>query len=93
MSADYKSGFKTGIRVHLKNFMDDIEIRVHEVLHNLNWLLEAHDSSAELVKIEGNQVVIKCIGPCATCETDCIGVAFKERMPEIDLVYYNGNSQ
>lgn len=73
--------------------MDEIERTVQEVLHNLNWLLEAHGSFAELVEIKGNKVVIRCIGECATCETDCVGVAFKERMPGIDVVYCNGNSE
>jgi Fe-S cluster biogenesis protein NfuA len=71
--------------------MDDIERQVMEVLHNLNWLLEAHDSYAELVEINGSKVIIRCVGQCSTCETDCVGVAFKERMPEIELVYYSDN--
>jgi Fe-S cluster biogenesis protein NfuA len=66
--------------------MNDIERRVREVLHNVNWLLEAHNSYAELVEIDGNRVVIRCKGYCAECETDCVGVAFKERMPDIELV-------
>ena len=66
--------------------MNDIENRVQEVLHNLNWLLEAHNSYAELVEIDGNRVVISCTGYCSQCETDCVGVAFKERMPDIELV-------
>ena len=66
--------------------MNNIEQRVHEVLHNLNWLLEAHDSFAELVEVRGNKVVIRCVGYCAECETDCVGVAFKERMPDIELI-------
>ncbi len=66
--------------------MNNIEQRVHEVLHNLNWLLEAHDSFAELVEVNGNKVVIRCVGYCAECETDCVGVAFKERMPDIELI-------
>jgi Fe-S cluster biogenesis protein NfuA len=65
---------------------DDIERRVREVLHNVNWLLEAHDSYAELVKIEGNKVYIKCVGYCAECETNCVKVAFDERMPDIELI-------
>ncbi|MCK5503684.1 MAG: NifU family protein [Thermodesulfovibrionia bacterium] len=67
--------------------MNDIERRVNEVLHNLNWLLEAHDSFAELVRIDGNKVVIHCTGACSDCETDCVGVAFKERMPEVELIF------
>ena len=66
--------------------MNDIETRVHEVLHNLNWLLEAHSSFVELVEIKGNTVIVKCTGACAGCDTNCVGVAFDERMPEIELV-------
>ncbi|RJR19126.1 MAG: hypothetical protein C4581_05345 [Nitrospiraceae bacterium] len=66
--------------------MDNIEKQVLEVIHNLNWLLEAHESHVELIKIKGNQVTIRCAGHCTECETDCIGVAFKERMPDIILV-------
>ena len=66
--------------------MATIEQRVLEVLDNVNWMLEAHDSSAELVEISGKTVIIKCIGACATCETDCVGVAFRERMPDIELI-------
>jgi Fe-S cluster biogenesis protein NfuA len=65
---------------------NDIETRVREVLHNLNWLLDAHDSSAELVKIEGTKVILNCIGQCASCETECIQVAFRERMPDVELI-------
>ncbi|UCD36349.1 MAG: NifU family protein [Nitrospiraceae bacterium] len=72
--------------------MDDIEKRVLEVLHNVNWLLEAHDSYAELIEIRGRTVVIRCVGQCSTCETDCVGVAFKERMPDVEIAYYNGKS-
>ena len=66
--------------------MATIEQQVLEVLHNVNWMLEAHDSFAELVEVNGNTVIIKCIGHCAKCETNCIGVAFQERMPDIQLV-------
>jgi hypothetical protein len=66
--------------------MDEIEKKVIDVLHNLNWLMEAHDSFAELIEIQGNQVVIRCVGYCAECKTDCVGVAFKERIPDIELI-------
>ena len=66
--------------------MATIEQQVLEVLHNVNWMLEAHDSSAELVEVKGKTVIIRCIGACATCETDCVGVAFQERMPDIKLI-------
>ena len=66
--------------------MATIEEQVIEVLHNVNWMLEAHDSSAELVEVNGNTVIIKCAGACADCDTNCIGVAFEERMPDIKLI-------
>ena len=73
--------------------MDNIKKLVMEVLHNINWLLEAHDSFAELIEIKGNKIVLRCEGKCRDCETDCVGVAFKERMPDIELIYHNGKSQ
>ena len=66
--------------------MNNIEKRVAEVLHNVNWLIKPHDSHVELVKIEGKKVVVHCVGSCTECEIDCIGVAFKERMPDIKLL-------
>lgn len=66
--------------------MREIEEKVHEVLHNLNWLLESHNSFAELVAIKGKKVIIRCTGYCAECESRCVQVAFNERMPEIKLV-------
>jgi Fe-S cluster biogenesis protein NfuA len=63
-----------------------MEKQVLEVLHNLNWLLEPHNSSVELIGIKGNQVIIHSIGSCDKCETDCIGTAFKERLPDVNLV-------
>lgn len=66
--------------------MDPIKDQALEVIHNLNWLLEAHDSEIELLEIDGNRVIVRCIGHCAGCESDCVGVAFKERMPGIELI-------
>lgn len=66
--------------------MDKIEKQVCEVLHNLNWLMEPHDSLVELIEVKGNRVVIRSVGHCADCETDCIRIAFKERMPDIELI-------
>jgi hypothetical protein len=65
--------------------MDEIKKKVLEVLHNLNWILESHESYVELVEIKGKQVVIHCVGFCMECETDCVGTTFKERMPDIEL--------
>ncbi|MBI5099175.1 MAG: NifU family protein [Nitrospirae bacterium] len=70
----------------LSTNMREIEEKVHEVLHNLNWLLESHNSFAELVAIKGKKVTIRCVGYCAECESRCVQVAFNERMPEIKLV-------
>ncbi len=72
-------------RLNLKS-MNEIEKKVLEVLHNLNWLIEGHNSFAELIKVKGNKVVIRCVGYCAECESNCIEVAFKERMPDIELI-------
>jgi Fe-S cluster biogenesis protein NfuA len=66
--------------------MNDIEIKALNVIHNLNWLLESHESSVELVDVSGNKVFVRCLGYCSECESDCVGVAFKERMPEIELI-------
>jgi len=65
---------------------DEIKKQALEVIHNLNWLLEAHDSHVELINIKGKRVTVRCVGHCTGCETDCIGVAFKERMPDIVLI-------
>ena len=67
--------------------MGRLQKQVLEVLHNLNWLMESHDSSIELVEVKGNKVVVRCVGYCHNCETDCIGDAFRERMPGVELVH------
>ncbi|MBI4848438.1 MAG: hypothetical protein HY808_07680 [Nitrospirae bacterium] len=66
--------------------MSELKRDVLEVLHNLNWLIEPHNSYVELIEVKGRSVVIRCVGHCADCETDCIRVAFKERMPDIKLI-------
>ncbi len=65
--------------------MNGTEKQVLEVLHNLNWLLEPHESSVELIAVEDEKVLIRCVGACVGCD-DCIGTAFKERMPHIELI-------
>ena len=71
--------------MYTKSIVEERKRRVKEVLHNLNWLMEAHDSFAELVEIKGDNVVVRTEGHCAKCETGCVEVAFKERMPDIKL--------
>lgn len=66
--------------------MGTIEKQVRDVLHNLNWLLEPHESSVELIGIQGKKIIIRSTGSCDTCETDCIGTAFRERIPGMKLV-------
>jgi Fe-S cluster biogenesis protein NfuA len=63
-----------------------MENQVREILHNLNWLLEPHDSFVELLNIKGNKVVIRAVGSCENCDMDCIGTAFRERLPDVKLV-------
>ena len=66
--------------------MGRLQKQILEVLHNLNWLMESHNSSVELVEVKGNKVVVRCVGQCQDCETDCVGDAFRERMPDVELV-------
>lgn len=72
--------------MYKKTGIEEKKKKVKEVLHNLNWLMEAHNSFAELVEITETNVVVRTSGHCAQCETGCVEVAFKERMPDIDLV-------
>ena len=64
----------------------DIEKEVQDIIKNLNWLMEPHDSYVELIGIRGKRVIISASGPCTECEKDCIGTAFRERLPHIRLV-------
>jgi len=66
--------------------MDELEKQVLEILDNVNWLMEPHNSYAKLEGIKGRKVIIECIGPCVQCKIDCIREAFKERMPTIELI-------
>lgn len=72
--------------VNSNSHMEEIKQQVLEVLHNVNWMLEAHDSYAELVEVNGRKVVIRHSGRCADCETNCVGVAFQERMPHVEVI-------
>ena len=66
--------------------MNDLERQVNEILHNLNWLMEPHNSFVELIEVKGKRVLIRCVGHCTDCKTDCIGMAFRERLPDIKLI-------
>jgi Fe-S cluster biogenesis protein NfuA len=67
--------------------MDNLKKKVSDILHNVNWLLEAHNSFVELVAIQDNKVIIHCGGYCSECETNCVKVAFRERLPQVTLVF------
>ncbi len=66
--------------------MSETKRRALAVLHNLNWLMEPHESYAELIGVDDSKVIIRCVGHCAECKTDCVRIAFKERMPDIELI-------
>ncbi len=66
--------------------MNNTEKRVLDVLQNINWLMNAHNSYAELMEIKGRKVVIRCVGICVECKIDCIETAFTESMPDITVV-------
>ena len=66
--------------------MKKIEKQILEVLHNINWQLKPHKSHVELLQIKGRNVLIRGRGVCIECKIDCIGAAFKDRMPDIELL-------
>lgn len=72
--------------------MNEIEKKVSEVLHNLNWLMESHGSCVELIEVKGKKVIVRCIGHCGECEYNCLEVAFSERMPDIELIVHRNNT-
>ncbi|MCK5427483.1 MAG: NifU family protein [Thermodesulfovibrionia bacterium] len=53
----------------------------------MNLILDLHESSAEIVEIKGNRVVIQMIGQCAECDTNCLEDAIFEKLPDIDLIF------
>ncbi|MEF9426246.1 MAG: NifU family protein [Candidatus Mariimomonas ferrooxydans] len=60
---------------------------IEEILNGLKWLLDAHDSFAELVEIKGNTAFFQGGGQCMDCESSCIKEALKERIPDIKVVF------
>ncbi len=66
---------------------NNIKARVLEVLESLEWLLDSHDSSVELVEIKENKVILHPEGECADCDTNCIEQAFREKIPAIEVIF------
>ncbi len=66
---------------------NNIKAQVLEVLESLEWFLDSHDSSVELVGIKGNKVILHSDGVCADCDTNCIEQAFRERIPAIEVIF------
>ena len=67
--------------------MNEIEKQITEILDSMSYILDSHESSAEIVEIEGNKVVIQMIGQCADCDTNCIEEAIYEKLPDIELIF------
>ncbi len=67
--------------------MNKIKKQIIETLENLGWLLDTHNSSAELVQIKGKKAVIQLTGQCADCDTNCIEDALHEKMPDIEFTF------
>lgn len=65
----------------------ELRKKISEVLHNVNWMLEAHESFAELVDVHGKKVIIRSTGFCSECDTNCVEAAFKDRLPDIEIVF------
>ncbi len=58
-----------------------------EILNGLKWLLDAHDSFAELVEVKGSTAFLQGGGRCMDCGSSCIREALKERIPDIKVVF------
>jgi hypothetical protein len=67
--------------------MKGIKKQILEILDSMSWILDAHDSYAELVRVKGKKAVIKISGQCAYCETNCLEDAIYEKLPDIELVF------
>ena len=67
--------------------MNDIEKQITEILDSMILILDLHESSAEIVEIKGNRVVIQMIGQCAECDTNCLEEAIYQKLPDIDLIF------
>ena len=67
--------------------MNDIEKQITEILDSMILILDLHESSAEIVEIKDNRVVIQMIGQCAECDTNCLEEAIYQKLPDIDLIF------
>jgi hypothetical protein len=67
--------------------MNNIEKQITEILDSMSLILDSHESSAEIVEIKGNRVVIQIIRQYADCDTNCIEDAIYEKLPDIDLIF------
>ncbi len=70
-----------------KPVMNNARKDIEEILNSLKWLLDAHDSFAELVEIKGNTAFLQSGGQCLDCESNCIKEALKEKIPDIKIVF------
>ncbi len=61
--------------------------QILEILDSLGWLLDSHDSFAELVEIKDNKVILQGGGQCLDCDSNCIEVAFREQLPGIEVMF------
>ncbi len=67
--------------------MIDLEKQITEILDSMNYILDFHERSAEIVEIKGNKVIIQMFGQCADCDTNCIEEAIYEKLPDIELIF------
>ncbi len=57
-----------------------------EMIDNINWLLEAHNSHVELVEIMGSKIVLRYEGQCSACKIDCAAFAINMTMPDMKII-------
>lgn len=66
--------------------MGEIEEKIKEIIDNLQCILTAHESCAELIEFKDNRAVIYCGGPCKKCDNRCIEGAIKEKLPDVEVI-------
>ncbi|GBE06278.1 hypothetical protein BMS3Abin10_01923 [bacterium BMS3Abin10] len=67
--------------------MEISEEKIRDILDSLEWLMDAHDSSAELVELKGNTAIIQLSGQCAVCDTNCIEDSLYQELPEAEFIF------